>query len=521
MSTHPTDELFGDEAQKADKVSNGRYQLPDPYTGKPGGFTRATTIAGTVDDKYLLHLWQRRMMLKGIVARPDLLALAASTPLDERDALNRVADAALVAANVDAGANFGTALHSFTETLDRGGDLNTIPDQFRGDVDAYREVLAENGIEVLEDYIEVTCLNEDFDVAGTFDRIYRLPDGSLVIGDLKTQKSMDFSSGPQGIQLSLYSRARQWYDYATRQYRDMPPVRQDLGLIVHLPVGSGKATLHWVNLNLGYHGAALAMQVRQYRSMKGIVYPFSPGVIPAPKMRPQQIDENRNNVAPVGESRLGWTAAAHASTFISPAPTDAAEFADVAATDDQVIEKLASQSKSFLQSAIRKLNPHANVSKYRKDLAVALVSLRRSSGLDPATGEPLTATDVDETTEAPRADNAAETIAAASQPWPPDPAPSGGRAAVLDGMPEPVTAEQEEASEDNIPPNPFAAPVDNPFAPATPDPAAQLADRMRAATSKAELAKVWEDAVAAGLHTPELMAIGGERVKVLQASNQA
>ena len=47
------------------------------------------------------------------------------------------------------------------------------------------------------------------------------------------------------------------------------------GNVSHLPSGSGKATLHWVDLAVGRRGIALASQVKDWRNStargKGVV----------------------------------------------------------------------------------------------------------------------------------------------------------------------------------------------------------------------------------------------------------
>jgi len=49
----------------------GRYLLVNPLTGKEEPFTRATTIAKTLDDTYYLEQWQLRQVAYGLGQRPD------------------------------------------------------------------------------------------------------------------------------------------------------------------------------------------------------------------------------------------------------------------------------------------------------------------------------------------------------------------------------------------------------------------------------------------------------------------
>ena len=114
----------------------GRYLLPDPYTEKDRAWTRATTVASTLADRYGLEQWAQRNTILGIAARPDLYALAASCKPEDKDQLNRIAADAQEAAKSRSGANLGTALHRILEGIDSGEDLD-VPAEWRGDVDAY------------------------------------------------------------------------------------------------------------------------------------------------------------------------------------------------------------------------------------------------------------------------------------------------------------------------------------------------------------------------------------------------
>ncbi len=119
----------------------GRYMLPDPNTGEMRAWTRATTFAKTISDTYALHHWQQRMVAKGLAMRPDLLALVGMT--EDKKELDRLCDMAKEAAGSKVGANLGTAVHNYTEQLDRGTELRSIaiPAAIVGDVASYGEAL--------------------------------------------------------------------------------------------------------------------------------------------------------------------------------------------------------------------------------------------------------------------------------------------------------------------------------------------------------------------------------------------
>lgn len=245
----------------------GRYLLPDPETGKERAWTRATTLASTLADTYGLTQWQMRMVAKGLGMRPDLLALAAAAHVDDKQTLNRVANDAKEAAGSSAGANSGTALHSFTEAVDRGEEPN-VPEPWKADVEAYRAALTEHGITVHPDWIERITVVPRFGVAGTFDRIVTLADGRRVIADVKTGKDLSYSWSEIAIQLALYANATHMWN--VDRWEKMPVVDPSEALVLWVPVGKGVCELHTVDTVAGWTQAEVAYGVRQWRARKDL-----------------------------------------------------------------------------------------------------------------------------------------------------------------------------------------------------------------------------------------------------------
>jgi hypothetical protein len=261
----------------------GRYLLPDP--GEPGAtstlaWTRATTFAKVISDTYHLQRWACRMVAKGVSMRQDLYLLAASAAADDKETLDKVAEAAQEAASSSRGANTGSALHSFTERLDRGEQV-AAPPPWDQDLRAYHRTMHEAGITVLPEYIERIVVVKQYHVAGTFDRIVGLPDGRLVIADVKTQK--DFYSWTEiGIQLALYAHADAVWNGITDEYEPMPEVDQNVALVMHVPAGKGECTLYEVDIATGWADTKLCTAVRQARSRKGQAKPLMPQPAAAP-----------------------------------------------------------------------------------------------------------------------------------------------------------------------------------------------------------------------------------------------
>lgn len=254
----------------------GRYLLPHPDTGQEQAWTRATTIANTLSDRWALEQWGLRNTVYGIGQRPDLYALASSAQPDERELLTRIVDQAQEAAHAQSSANLGTALHRLTERID-SGEILDVPDQWKPDVDAYCQTLADHSVKILPEYIERITVVPQVKVAGTFDRIVEV-NGELMIADLKTGKhAIQYGTHEIASQLALYSRGQfLWNEEESNgaPYDQMPDVSQEQGLIIWLPVGEARCELHLVDLTLGWFGVELALQVRDWRSRNDLTEPL-------------------------------------------------------------------------------------------------------------------------------------------------------------------------------------------------------------------------------------------------------
>lgn len=252
----------------------GRYVLPDPVGGKEIAWTRATTYASTVADTYGLTQWQMRMVAKGIATRPDLYALAAATPVDDKKVFDRVVNDAKEAAAASSGANLGTALHAFTERVDLGEKVD-VPTPWKADIDAYRNTMAAEKVGVTADWIERITVVRQLQVAGTFDRILTMPDGLLRIGDVKTGKDLSYSWGEIAIQLALYAHGAAIWDDRTATWEPMPDLDKQVGVVIWLPVGRGHCELFEVDLAAGWEMARTCGVVREWRKRKDLARPLN------------------------------------------------------------------------------------------------------------------------------------------------------------------------------------------------------------------------------------------------------
>jgi len=258
-----------DALDHADKIPRDRYGrpiIPPASGGKPKPYTRVTTLAETLDDRYNLEKWKQRQVAVGLMLRRDLLNLVAAQK-DDKQALDKTCDEAISAASGGAAANTGTALHALTEQLHKGADHTLIPEHLRDDIAAYQACLERHSITVVEVEQFVVC--EALEVAGTLDRVMRV-NGQLCIGDLKTGAgAVDYGLAGIAIQLACYAHAETSWSPA-EGHKERPFINGSRAYVLHLIPGSGHCELVEVDIVVGYEAAQRARWVREYRKRKDL-----------------------------------------------------------------------------------------------------------------------------------------------------------------------------------------------------------------------------------------------------------
>jgi len=243
----------------------GRPMVVPPKSKKPIAYTRATTIANSLDDASALVAWKMRMAALGLTTRPDLL-LAIAAAGEDKMAINAYIEEAMDAAGASKAATIGTAIHALTERLDLGQELGVVPPQWMPDITAYEETT-----KVLSNiFIEQFAVLDKFKIAGTPDRIVEYK-GERFIADLKTGR-IDHPNNI-AMQLAIYANGLPYYpDTATRG--TWGDVNKEKAIIIHLPAGTGVCKLVFIDIKEGWKGVEFAMKVRKWRDQKGLATPF-------------------------------------------------------------------------------------------------------------------------------------------------------------------------------------------------------------------------------------------------------
>jgi hypothetical protein len=261
----------------------GRPLVTPVDGGKPVGYTRVTTLAKTLDDGGGLIPWKATATIVGAMRRQGLFArwqaLASKAEGDpwyhsadtKKEAKRLVEECAEAGGSTDR-ADLGTALHAIAEQADAGLPVHIQPG-LQADLDAYHATLKAAGVEILPDWMERFVVLDDWKIAGTFDRMVRMPDGRLLIADLKTGADLKYSWQSIAVQIAIYAHGVD-YDIPTGTRTPLPDHDITTGLVIHLPAGTGTCTLYEVDLEAGWEAAELSLRTRAWRTRKDLAVPL-------------------------------------------------------------------------------------------------------------------------------------------------------------------------------------------------------------------------------------------------------
>lgn len=277
MTERTFDDMTGD-------IPRDRWQRPlitPPSGGKRIPYTRASTLAGALDDTYNLAEWKKRQVAVGLSMRPDLqLRVVSLGPEPDRSTheqayqkwktqIAAVCDQAMEAAGSSAKATIGTSLHALTDRIDRGQDVGVVPERFKPHLNAYQEATA--CLTVLQIERFVVC--DEIQTAGTFDRLVKVEGHpKAVVADTKSG-NVEYA-GKIAVQEAIYAHG--WlYDHLTNTRTPLGDVDLERGLIIALSATTGKCELIWIDLVVGWEGAQCARWVREFRSnQRKLTKPF-------------------------------------------------------------------------------------------------------------------------------------------------------------------------------------------------------------------------------------------------------
>jgi len=253
-----------DSAPDARLITGGRYRLPQrDGSPKPYGWMRVSNLVSAYADQYALRQWEQRQMMRAIRTSRELyteLLEAGEAELDDPVWDEAFLERCKRIAGGSAGADHGNRRHDAVEGLHRGEDTAPYPSETRRMLALYQSTLARHGLTPLPGMQERRVLVEELQVIGTLDNIV-----NDLVADLKTQRRF-WTFLEIGAQLACYAHGDAMWDPAAGVWVDMPPVRQDIALVVHMPRGGTVVDVFEVDIVAGWETARRAYAVVQDRS---------------------------------------------------------------------------------------------------------------------------------------------------------------------------------------------------------------------------------------------------------------
>jgi hypothetical protein len=230
-------------------------------------YIRASSMKDAIEDQHGLRVWDQRMVAFGLADRSDLYDKLQDIDRSDKTTVNRLCKAAAKAGGSEIRSELGTAIHKVFE-LSWFDDEYTPPEQFVKLVGVVREQLRRCGLTVVPDSIERFVINEEHQVAGTFDLC--VTDGTdIFVADIKTGSSVGFGGVGFACQLACYANADWFYDGHART--PMWEVSKSTGVIIHANPDDSTCDLYWLDLEVGAQALELAIEVREIRKAKPMV----------------------------------------------------------------------------------------------------------------------------------------------------------------------------------------------------------------------------------------------------------
>ena len=234
-------------------------------------YGRVSGVAKILDDSSGLIDWAAAAAAVGVVRDPGLMAgvsaLASqyADPWNTPEAKGQLKDLVFRARQRGGGsqaADIGTAFHSFTELVDKGERPEFMPDPFPELVAEYEACMAAYGLESVE--TEIFVVNDELRLAGSLDKLVRLPDGAVVVCDLKSGKHDSAYPLSVTVQTAVYANSVRY----EQSEGVRAPLHSDLDvsrtLLLHFPVrtAGAKCVPFVLDSVRGFELARLAERVR-------------------------------------------------------------------------------------------------------------------------------------------------------------------------------------------------------------------------------------------------------------------
>lgn len=246
-----------------------RPKYVNPRTGEVQSWQRASNFAAPLASPFGLITHKTRGLIRGLNMRLDLARMLLTGAVTG-DKVDEVIATALTAAEDEAKANNGTAVHAALQLCDTGAD---VPEEFWPHARGYVAELKRWGLRPVA--VEQRILNTRLGATGSFDRVYVTDSGRYLIGDIKTGR-VDHAH-KFAVQCEVYAGA-DFIVHENGSASTAEPIPwkldQDAALLIHVDPDTGATAVYEVPLRVARWGAALAEQVRAFQRTD-ILLPYS------------------------------------------------------------------------------------------------------------------------------------------------------------------------------------------------------------------------------------------------------
>jgi hypothetical protein len=299
---------------------NGQYLIHPSNGKKLVGFTRATTIAKTLDDSFGLEGHWKSHTLAGAHIDPELAGKAFQALADgDKQAAKKYAEQAFHKAGGNTKRDRGSLVHDYTERK-VADPTYVVPELYAADVDAVIQWIADNGFTVCVEWSEHIVLMEQHRIAGRMDFVlHHTATDTYYVGDLKTG-SVTYGAIAWAIQLAIYANADCAYvqgdadDGSDDRRLELPPLNRERAIILNAPLDTGTCVGYWLDIATGADLLALCLDVRKTGRLKSKVLtkfeggdadnPHGEGtaVLTAAPVAVGSVEDNQPVAAPVTDS---------------------------------------------------------------------------------------------------------------------------------------------------------------------------------------------------------------------------
>lgn len=243
-------------------------------------YARMSAIGKALDTKENLVDWAAAQAAVGVMldaaARSEIVTLINEFDGDPwnadeggmahsgKDRLKAAVEQARTTAGQHVAASAGTEFHKLGELVNRGLEPRLVQDHLKPLLSEYKSAVAP--LKFLRQ--ELFVINDELQRAGSLDYLLQLPDGRVLISDLKTGK-WDVRY-PMSVTTQVAALATAVaYDQETGERK---PIHPDLdtktGLLVHFPIMQPRPRVGFyeLNLELGMRAARMASDIEELRN---------------------------------------------------------------------------------------------------------------------------------------------------------------------------------------------------------------------------------------------------------------